>query len=147
MQSAAKARHGLAPRRSAKGKARQSKARERHAKHRKGKAGQGHAQHSKRLSDAKRSKAWQRRSKAKPIFHIGKHAPGLYARMMRWQEIKTPEEWLAIPESEKREIAREILESAFGPPVNQQRQNTIEAVLNGMFGPETKHETETLDPG
>lgn len=55
---------------------------------------------------------------------------------MRWEEIKTREQWLALPESEKRAISREILESAFGLPVNEHRARTIESILDSLYYPE-----------
>ena len=55
---------------------------------------------------------------------------------MRWEEIKTREQWLALPESEKRAISREILEGALGLPVNEHRTQTIEAILDSLYTPE-----------
>jgi hypothetical protein len=51
-----------------------------------------------------------------------------------WRDIKSPQEWDAMPEAEKRELARTILEEAFGPPENEQRREIIEAILNANYG-------------
>jgi hypothetical protein len=52
-----------------------------------------------------------------------------------WEQI-TPQEFAAMSENEKRELARKILEDAFGPPVNEHRAQIIEAILNANYGPE-----------
>ena len=51
-----------------------------------------------------------------------------------WEQI-TPQEFAAMSESEKRELARTILEEAFGPPANKHRAKIIEGILNANYGP------------
>lgn len=55
--------------------------------------------------------------------------------MKHWEQI-TPREFAAMSENEKRELARKILEEAFGPPENEHRRKIIEAILNANYGPE-----------
>jgi len=55
--------------------------------------------------------------------------------MKPWDEI-TPQEFAAMNEGEKRELARMILSEAFGPPDNEQRSTLIEGILNANYPPE-----------
>ena len=57
--------------------------------------------------------------------------------MKAWEEI-TPQEFAAMNESEKRELARKILEDALGLPVNEHRTQIITAILNANYGLETE---------
>jgi len=62
--------------------------------------------------------------------------------MKPWQEI-TPQEFAAMSESEKRELARQILTDGYGhsplDPGNVERDKVIEGVLNAMYGPVAYH--------
>jgi hypothetical protein len=46
----------------------------------------------------------------------------------------TPQEWDALPESDKHAVARRILQKVFGPPVNEERERIIEEALNKLYG-------------
>lgn len=52
-----------------------------------------------------------------------------------WEEI-TAQEFVAMSESEKRELARSILSEAFGPPDNEHKRKLIEGILNANYPPE-----------
>jgi len=47
-----------------------------------------------------------------------------------------------MSESEKRELARRILEDAFGEPANEHRRKIIEGILNANYGPEETPKVE-----
>jgi hypothetical protein len=61
--------------------------------------------------------------------------------MRDWYKI-TPREFAAMDENEKREMSREILTEAFGPPENNDKQRIIEEILDFTYG-----KVETLDSG
>jgi hypothetical protein len=75
------------------------------------------------------------------VCNFGTHSQAAgYATSLGFEVVEffTPQEWDALPESDKHAAARRILQKVFGLPVNDERQRIIEDVLNKLYGQEAK---------